>query len=107
MWPCVLSPTTSTNPCWHPSWPSNACPPLHHRTRDCKPPDGAASLGSLTPLLSAQAALPNKASCFVSMCVSSDSSFLSVRQAPTRALGRVSLTATEFLDHMVVLFSIF
>ena len=33
--------------------------------------------------LSAQAPLPNKVSCFVSTCVSLDSSFLSVRQEPS------------------------
>ena len=34
-------------------------------------------------LLSARVPLPNKVSCFVSMCVSWDNSFLSVRQEPT------------------------
>ena len=34
-------------------------------------------------LLSVQAPLPNKVFCFVSMCVSSDNSFLSAREEPT------------------------
>ena len=40
-------------------------------------------LGSLTLLLSTQVPFPNKISCFVSTCVSSDNSFLSVRQEPS------------------------
>ena len=41
------------------------------------------SLGSLNLLLSACLPLPNKVSCFISMGVFSDDSFLSVRQEPT------------------------
>ena len=99
-------PTTSQNPpCWHPSWLSNACAtrkervrmigqrqpgnePHHHKTRGCEPRGRAALLGSLTLLLSARAPLPSKVSCFVSICVSLDNSFLSVRQG-------VPLPATE------------
>ena len=57
----------------------------HHRTGDQEPCGPAVLLGSLTLLLSARAPLPNKVSCFASTCVSSDNSFLSVRQEP--ALG--------------------
>ena len=39
---------------------------------------------SLTLLLSTQVPFPNKISCFVSTCVSSDSSFPSVRQEPRK-----------------------
>ena len=54
----------------------------HHReTWDCEPCCREV-LGSLTLLLSAWVLLPNKISCFVSTCVSSDYSFLSVRQVP-------------------------
>ena len=99
-------PTTSQNPpCWHPSWLSNACATRkdwvrmigqrqpgnkshHHKTRGCEPRGRAVLLGSLTLLLSTRAPLPNKVSCFVSTCVSSDNSFLSVRQ-------EVPLPATE------------
>ena len=45
--------------------------------------DWAALLGSLTLLLSAQVPLSNEVYYFVSMCVSSDSSFLSATQQPT------------------------
>ena len=57
--------------------------PHHHKTWDCKPCGKATLLGFLILQLSAQVPLPNKVSCFVSMCVSSDNSFLSVRQEPT------------------------
>ena len=40
-------------------------------------------------------ALPNKVSCFVSTCGSSDNSFPSVRQEPFRALEGVLLSATN------------
>ena len=40
----------------------------------------AVLLGSLTLLLSPRVPFPNKISCFVSTCVSSDNSFPSVRQ---------------------------
>ena len=43
----------------------------------------SSSPGSLTLLLSAWAPFPNKISCFVSTCVSSDNSIPSVRQEPT------------------------
>ena len=41
------------------------------------------SPGFPTLLLSTRAPLPNKTSCFVSTCVSSDNSFLSVKQEPS------------------------
>ena len=40
-------------------------------------------LGSLTLLLSTWVPFPNKVSCFIRTCVSSDNSFLSVRQEPS------------------------
>ena len=43
----------------------------------------AVLLGSLPLLLSAWVPLPDKVTCFVSTRVSSDNSFLSVRQEPT------------------------
>ena len=52
-----------------------------HKTWDHRP-RGGAGLGSLTLLLSAWGPLPSKV-CFVGMCVSSDSSFPSVRRQPT------------------------
>ena len=42
----------------------------------------AVLLGSLTLLLSTRVSFPNKISCYVSTCVSSDNSVLSVRQEP-------------------------
>ena len=56
--------------------------PHHHKTRDREPRGRAVLLGPLTLLPSTRAPLPNKVSCFVSTCVSSDDSFLSVRQEP-------------------------
>src|SRR5574337_1295795 len=55
----------------------------HHKTRDCEPPGRAVLLGSLTLLLSTRVPFPNKISCFVSTCISSDDSFPSVRQEPS------------------------
>ena len=40
-------------------------------------------LGSVSILFSAQAPFPNKISCFVRTCVSSDNSFFAVRQEPS------------------------
>ena len=40
-------------------------------------------LGSLTLLLSSPVPIPDKIACFVSTCVSSDNSSLSVRQEPS------------------------
>ena len=91
-------PSTSQNPSHqHPSWPSDACairkdPELewlakdHLETNpitikpDFEPRSRTVLLGSLTLLLSTRVLFPNKISCFVSTCVSSDSSFPSVRQ---------------------------
>ena len=47
----------------------------------------AVLLVSLIPLLSTQVPLPNKASCFVSMRVSSHNSFPSIRQEPLSSPG--------------------
>ena len=54
----------------------------HHKTGDCESCGRAVLLHSLTLLLSTQVPFPNKTSCFVSTCVSSDNSFPSVRQEP-------------------------
>ena len=94
--------TFSQNPShWYPSWLSNACSikeglwvrttgqrqpknwSHHCKIQDCEARDRAVLLGSLTLLLSAWAPFPNKSSCFVNSCVSSDSSFPSVIQEPT------------------------
>ena len=56
-------------------------------------------LGSLTLLLSPQAPLPNKVSCFVSMCVSLGNSFLNVRQEPILKPWKMSF----FLQRMATL----
>ena len=55
----------------------------YHKTCACEPHGRAVLLSSLMLLLSALASLPNKVSCFVSTCISSDNSFPSVRQEPT------------------------
>ena len=68
----------------------------HHKTQDCEPRGRAVLLVSLTLLLSAQAPFPNKVSCFVSMCVSSDNSFPRVRQEPTLRPWKGS----PFLKHL-------
>ena len=91
-------PTTSQNPSLlHASWLNKACttskdsesewlakdiPETNHFTikPDCEPRGRTVLLGSLTLLLSTRVPFPNKISCFVSTCVSSDNSFLSVRQ---------------------------
>ena len=99
-------PTTSQNPSvWHPSWLNKVyttrknyesewlakdnpeANPITIEPRDCKPRDRAVLLGSLTPLLSTRVPFPNKISCFVSTCVSSDNSFPSVRQEPSPGRG--------------------
>ena len=54
-----------------------------HKTWDWKPWGRAVLLGSPTLLLSPWAPLPNKVTRFVSLCVSLDNSFPSVRQEPT------------------------
>ena len=97
-------PTTSQNPSlWHPSWVNKACTTrkdsesewlakdnpetnpitIKPKTVSHKPRGRAVLLGSLTLLLSTQVPFPNKISCFVSTCVSSDNSFPSVRQEPS------------------------
>ena len=55
-----------------------------------QPGSRAVLLGPLTLLLSARAPFPNKISCFVSTCVSSDNSFPSVRQEPSFGPGKGS-----------------
>ena len=66
-------------------------------------PRGRAVLGFLTLLLSTRGPFPNKVSCFVSTCVSSDNSFPSVRQEPSFGPWKGSL----FLQQMVTLVGIF
>ena len=59
-----------------------------------RPQGRAFLLGSLILMFSAQAPLPNKVSCCVSTCVSSDNSFLSIRQEPLfRTWNRFPLPA--------------
>ena len=56
-------------------------------------------VGSLTLLFSTRVPFPNKISCFVSTCVSSDNSFPSVRQEPSFGPWKGS----AFLQQMVTL----
>ena len=58
------------------------CESCHHKTQDCKPRGRAVLPGPLTLPFSTQEALRNKVSCFVSVYVSSDNSFLNVTQEP-------------------------
>ena len=99
--------TFQNRPHWHPSWLSNACTtrkdpesewpgrhnpetnPITIKTQDCNSHGRAVLLGSLTLLLSTQVPLPNKISCFISMCVSLDNSFLSVRQGVSHSETKV------------------
>ena len=90
-------PSTSQNPSrQHPSWLSDACttrkdPELEWLAKNhpetINPitikPRRAVLLGSLTLLLSTWVPFPNQISCFVSRCVSSDNSRLSLRQEPS------------------------
>ena len=54
--------------------------PITIKLKTAEPRDRAVLLGPLTLLLSTRVPFPNKISCFVSRCVSSDHSFLSARQ---------------------------
>ena len=54
-------------------------------------------------LLSTRVPFPNKVSCFVSICVSSDNSFLSVRQEPSFGPWKGS----PFLQQMATLMGLF
>lgn len=56
-------------------------------------------LDPLSLLLSARAPLPYKVSCFVSLCVSLDNSFLNWTGAHARALQGVPLPATILPRH--------
>ena len=94
--------TISQNPSlWHPSWLSNACAtrkdselellakdhletnPITIKPETVSHASRGVLLGSLTLLLSTRVPFPNKISCFVSICVSWDNSFPSVRQEPS------------------------
>ena len=115
-------PTTSQNPPhWHPSWLNKAgttrkdsesewlakdnldTDPITINPETASHRGRAVLLGSL--LLSAWAPFPNKTSCFVSTCVSSDNSFLSVRQelifGPWK--GSPFLQQEEMVDHPLAL----
>ena len=72
------------------------------KTQECEPRGRAVLLGSLTLLLSARVPLPNKISCFVSTCVFSDNSFLSVRQEPSFEPWKGS----PFLQHFLLFLSV-
>ena len=89
--------TTFQNPHWRPSWLSDACTTRKDSESDwlirdspeiipitIKPETGSHMAEQFSwvplPLLSAQVLLPNKIFCFVGACISSDNSFLSVRQ---------------------------
>ena len=63
----------------------------------------AVLLGSLTLLLSIRVPFPNKISCFVSTCISSDNSFPSVRQEPSFRPWKGS----TFLQQMATLVGLF
>ena len=98
-------PTTSQDPSrWHPilpeqwvchqeglffenDWPETN---LINTKSDSKPHSRDVLLGSLTLLFSAQVPIPNKISCFVSICTSLDNPFPSVRQEPTLRLWKGS-----------------
>ena len=96
---CTTCHTASQNPShWHPCWMSNVCATrkdsesewpkkirnwlYHHKSRDFQLCGRAVLLGFPYLLLSAWTPFPSKVSCFVSLCVSSDNSFPSVRQEP-------------------------
>ena len=114
----TMYPTTSQNPsCWYPSWLSNVCttrkfsesewlakdnPETNPITIKPKPQGRAVLPGSLTLLLSTWALPPNKISCFVSTCVSSDNLFVSDRQEATFGPWKGS----PFLQHNLSLFYI-
>ena len=111
--------STSQNPShWHPSLLSDTCstrkdselkwlakdhPETNPITIKPEPHGRAVLLGSLTLLLSTRVPFPKKISCFVGTCVSSDNSFLSVRQEPSFGPWKGSL----FLQHIQDLFFIF
>ena len=57
--------------------------PSYLKTQDCEPHGRAVLLCFPNLQLSAWAPLPNKLSCFVRTCVSSDNAFLSIRKEPT------------------------
>ena len=81
---------------WHPSWLNKVCTTRKDSKSEWLAEDNpetnpitikresashmAEHVGSLTFLLSAWVPFPDKISCFLSTCVSSDNSFLSVRK---------------------------
>ena len=113
-------PSTSQNPSHqHPSWLSNGCATrkdseLEWLAKDhletnpitIKPKTASSSravlLGSLTLLLSTRVPFPNKISCFVSTCVSSDNSFSSVRQEPSFGPWKGSVFLQHYLREMKI-----
>ena len=107
-------PTNSQNPSHlHPSWLNRACTTSKDSESERLAKDNpetnpitikpktashgrAVLLGSLPLLLSTQAPFPNKISCFVSTCVSSENSFPSVKQEPSFRPRKGS----PFLQHL-------
>ena len=105
--------TTSQNPSlWHPSWLNKACTTrkdsesewlakdnLETNPITIKPETEShmAELFSWVPLpyCSTRVPFPNKISCFVTTCISSDNSFLSFREEPSFRLWKGS----PFLQH--------
>ena len=88
-------PTTSQNPSlWHPSWLNKACTTRKDSESEWLAKDNpetnpititmwqSSSPGFPYPTALHRVPFPNKISCFVSTCVSSDNSFPSVRQEP-------------------------
>ena len=70
--------------------------PHYHKTQDCGPRGRAILPSSLTLLFSTQAPQPSNISCFVSMGVSLDNSFPSVRQESPLGPWKGSLFLQEF-----------
>ena len=73
----------------------------HQKTRGCEAVGRAVLLDSLTLLFSVWALFSNKVSFFVSMCVPSDNSFLSVRQEPTLGLWKGSPFPQQYEIYLV------
>ena len=112
----ATSPTTSQNPSrWHPSWLSNACttrkdaesersakdnPEMNPITIKLETVSHTAEQFSWVPIH-----LPNKVCCFISMCVSSDNLFLSVRQDknPLSGPGRGPHSCNTFTCYLHIL----
>ena len=108
--------TTSQNPLWHSSWLNKACTTkkdseselLAKDNRETNPitikPETASHVTELFSWVLLPycfppgCPFPNKISCFVSPCVSSDNSFLSVRQKPSFRPWKESPFLQQFLN---------